>query len=121
MASPLSSTELARMAAAAQVYLDKSVTIQRASKADDGAGHTSKTWPTLSTTMCSLATPSGGYMSELAARLTDLTSWVVTLPTGTDVARDDRLVIGPDTLTVQHVYEPTSLSFVTQVLASELR
>lgn len=117
----LTAAELADMAAEAALYFDQSVTIQRAVKTSDGAGHTAKTWPTLATVKGSMGVPSGAYMSEIAARLSDTALWTVTLPQGTDVQRDDRLVIGSETLTVQHVMAPASYAFTVQVLAAEVR
>lgn len=95
--------------------------VQRAVKVKDGFGSQKETWNTVATTTARMGTPSGGYISAMAAKLSEQASWQVSLPYGTDVQVKDRLIIDSQTLVVQAVFDPQSYSTVTRVLASELR
>lgn len=119
----LSTAELTQMQTDAQgVILDQTCTIQRRSIASDGMGHSSESWPAVhSNVACHLALPTGSYMQNLADRLSELTTWVVSFPVGTDVLIGDRLIVGSDTLTVQAVYNPQSFQILLTVEASEIK
>lgn len=120
----LSPTELAQLQADAAALLDvTSCAVQRATLADDGYGHLAETWGTIATVTCGLAEPSAGIMTQFAGVLAgSVASWIVSLPLGTDVARNDRLIVGGQTMRVQAVLAPPqSYAILSQVLATELR
>lgn len=115
-------TELAAMQAVAAASLDiTGCQIQRATPADDGYGHTTKTWATIATVTAGMAKPSAQVMTQYAGRIGALASWVVSLPLGTDVKADDQLLIIGQTLRVQADLTQSSYSTLTQVLATEIR
>ncbi|MGQ9809704.1 MAG: head-tail adaptor protein, partial [Armatimonadota bacterium] len=70
-------------------------------RASDGAGGFTETWTPVATAACRLS-PLGQTPQEqvIAARLTNISGWVVTLPALTDVRPTDRLVIGSRTFEV---------------------
>lgn len=113
--------ELAALQATAATTMADTCVVQRRSVTNDGFGSQSETWTTVATTTARLGVPSGSFMADLAAKQTDLASWQVDLPYGTDVRVADRLVLDSQTLTVQAVFSPETLTLVVRVLASELR
>jgi hypothetical protein len=118
---PLSSTELAAMQSEAQATMTDTCVIQRLTPTSDGFGSQRETWNTIATTVARMGTPTGGYLAEQAARLGELASWVISFPQATDVQVNDQLVINSQTLKVQAVYNPQTISTATRVLASEIR
>lgn len=118
---PLGTQEWADIRSTAQAALTDSCQIQRAVKTSDGAGSESLSWSTVATVAAKISTPTGGYIGEMASRLSEQASFQVSLPNGTDVRVTDRLVIDSQTLTVQAVYDPQTYSSLVRVLASELR
>jgi hypothetical protein len=116
--------ELLAMQQEAQKSLDQVCAIERNSPTPDGAGQSVDNWQILagqSAIPCTLAEPTGSYMQNLAAKISNLATWQVSLPVGTIVARGDHLVVGSDTLLVQHVLDPHSYPVLLRVLASEVR
>jgi head-tail adaptor len=117
----LSDAELASIQATANTTLTDDCTVQRAVIVNDGFGSQTESWDTVATTTARMGVPQGAYFAALAARLSEFASWQVSLPSGTDVQVKDQLLIRDQTLVVQSVYEPQTISSVTRVLASELR
>ena len=114
-------SELAALQSAASTTLTDTCVIQRRTLTNDGFGSQSESWATVATTTARLGIPTGSFMVSLAARQTDLTSYEVSLPFGTDVRVNDRLVVDGRTLNVQNVFSPATLTMLVRVLASELR
>lgn len=114
--------ELAALQAVAAASLDISgCAVQRATTTDDGYGHNVKTWATHATVSAGMAKPSAQIMQQYAARIGALSSWVVSLPLGTDVRADDQLILAGVTVRVQADLTQSSYSTLTQVLATEIR
>lgn len=113
--------DAAMMTAIVTASLDTPVTIKRRTSTPDSWGSSTETWSTVKTTMCTLARPSGGTLQAYADLLGALITWAVRLPAGTDVQRNDHLIIGSLVLEVQVDLDPQSYSYSTKVLASEVR
>lgn len=101
----LSASDIAAMRATIEAALPDTCTIQRATETSDGAGGRTKTWATLASGVkCRLAPDTyRAEEREVAARLTAVTAWVITLPVGQDVAEKDRIVVGSSTYEVAGV------------------
>ncbi|MGZ3677034.1 MAG: hypothetical protein ACXWQR_00520 [Ktedonobacterales bacterium] len=118
--SVVSDWELSDIQGAVSTLFDKTCVIKRATDATAATGFTTQTFATLATTKCRMGVPTGSYMQMLAERMSDLKTWLVTLPANTDVQQTDQLVIDGQTLTVQTVFAPQSYSSATRVFASVL-
>lgn len=113
--------ELAALRAVATSALDMAgAVVQRATLADDGYGHQTQTWATITTVAAGLAKPTAAIMQAYAARIGTRESWVASLPYGTDCAEGDRLVVSGQTLTVQADLSVSSYSTLKQVLATAI-
>lgn len=115
--------ELAALQAAVSGSLDQTATIQRkATVVADGYGHASDNYTNLATAVaCALSQPTAQLMQAYAARIGTLQAWTVRFPAGTDVRRDDQLLVAGLTLRAQAVLAPQSYSTCERVLATELR
>lgn len=116
--------ELAALQAAASAALDQTATIQRKPTplATDGYGHASDTYSDHATAVpCALAQPTAQLMQAYAAHIGTLQAWTVRFPAGTDVQRDDQVLVAGLTLRVQAALSPQSYSTCERVLATELR
>lgn len=116
--------ELSQIAADLAALFDKTANIKRLSKQDDGYGHKKGSYNTVgsqSSVACALTLPTGSYMTELAAKLTDVSAYTLLLPVGTDIAHADHIVIGSETYTVQNVMTPESNQCVIRALVSIAR
>lgn len=117
----LSSSELAAMQAVASSSLDTACTISRPSTSQTKWGTVDGSTTTIATTTCALAKPTAGIMAQYQAVIGGLVSWIVKLPYGMDVQRNDTLTIGSEVLTVQDLLQPQSYATLTQVLATVIR
>ena len=116
----ISASELASMQATAQSLYDQTVKIYRPDTTTDSTGHPQEDWPLLSTTTGAISQPTGSQMQNYGYVIGSLNAWQVFLPVGTDVAEDDRLVIGTQTMTVQAVLQPKSRQINLVILAAEV-
>lgn len=91
----ISASDLVHMRIELEKSLPDSCQIQRATKVSDGAGGSTETWATVATVACRIG-PTGRQPEEraIADRLTNLTSWTLTVPALTDARVSDRLVVG---------------------------
>ncbi len=113
--------ELAAMQAVSLASLEQSCVVSRVTRAPDGYGGVTETWAPIATILCNVAQPNAGLMQAYADRLSSQRTYLIRLPEGQDVARDDRLLIsGTETLVVQAVLVPQSYSTACRVLASEV-
>lgn len=102
--SALTAAEVAAARADLATMLPDACTIQRASRASDGGGGYTETWPPIATAVpCRLSaktTVTGPTVGEHGDRTTDDTTHTVTLTAGQDVQLGDRIVIGTATYEV---------------------
>lgn len=85
---------------AAQALTD-TCTILRASRASDGEGGYTTTYPThLSNVPCSIGQPGGEDEAVIGEGVRSVVSYVVRVAVGTDIGADDRIVIGTATYEV---------------------
>ena len=120
----LSSTQLTALQAVATASLDQTCQIQRKAPARDAYGSESDGYANHGAAVaCNLAQPTSGQMQNYDYLIGNLATWQVRLPYGTDVQRDDQLVISGAglTLRVQAVLGPHSYPVCVHVLASEVR
>jgi len=123
MAGLLSAAQLAVFRATATSALDISgVQVVRLTKADDGYGLSTETPATIATVAATEAKPSAAIMQQYAARIANVTSWVMRLPYGTDCQTGDQLVMpNGDTRLVQADLSDSSYSTANLYLVSENR
>lgn len=117
----LPASELAAITATVTAALDLTCVIQRKHPVRDAFGSQSDGYSTLATTTCNLTQPSPALMQNYAAEIGPSESWLVRLPNGQDVQRDDQLIVGGVTMRVQIVLQPQSYSTSTRVLAATVR
>lgn len=98
---------LARLRRVAERNMTQTAIIKRLTKTSDDAGGYTSAWATAATSPCAATTSLGQSEQALAQRLAVVNAWVVRLPAGTEVAPEDRIVIGSDTLEVVHVSSGT--------------
>lgn len=117
----ISAADLAAMQATANASMDTSIAIQAVNRTSDGAGGFTESWATSSTVNGNLAQPTGQMMQNYDFLIGPLATWMVRLPVGTSVSRDNQLVIGSLTLRVQVVLQPQSYQTSMRLLASEVQ
>ena len=118
----LTDAELARMQATANSYLPDTAIIQNRTRSSDGGGGYTETYTASGTVPCRVG-PIGlgrtGAEDRAGDRISAEADFMVTLPVGTTVDTDDRIVVGPSTFNVVAVRDrswPTSLrAEVTEV------
>jgi head-tail adaptor len=100
----LTSGELARARADAVALLPDTCEISRVTLEPDGAGGFTESWNLVVTVACRLA-PTGQLSQErlVAERVTNVSTWTLTVPAETDVRVGDRATIGTRTLEVAAV------------------
>lgn len=122
MTGLIPAAELAAMAATASASLDiPGCQVQRKSVTPDTYGHPSETWATIATVTVGMAKPSAGVMAAYAGLIGTRESWVVSLPLGTTIARDDTLLVSGLTLRVEADLTQSSYSTLSQVLVTAIR
>jgi hypothetical protein len=85
----------------AALALTDTCTVQRASRASDGEGGSTVTYPAhLSNVPCSIGAPGGDDEALIGEGVRSVVSYIVRVAVGTDVGADDRIVIGTETYEV---------------------
>lgn len=120
MSTNFSAAELAALQTATNASLDQTCTITRLTNGKDGTGYTTHTSTVIATTSARVSLPTGSYIQNLGDRMSDLKTWLVTLPVGTDVRTNDTLTVNGLALTVQTVFTPQSYQTAVRLLASEI-
>lgn len=119
------SAELAQIQAdLAAAACDKPCVIQRSAGVTPGpTGAPVKNYQTISQPglLVGLTQPTGGQLANYDYLIGALATWQVKLPIGTDVQKQDYLVIEGKTLVVQVVLSPQSYPGLLPVLASEVK
>jgi len=121
MATFLSDNTLAQMRADQAKLRPDTCTIRRYTTASDGMGGITETWANLATGVTVRIMPAGDSARELlvAAGLTQLDAWLITLPYGQDVNEKDRIVSGGRTFEVIGV-QPHSWETARRVYGVEV-
>lgn len=119
--SMLSAAELTAMRTLAQRTLADVATVQRKTTVSDGMGGYTDTWTTVLTTTCRVAANNNlqADRSITAAQLREGVAWKVTLPFGSDVRLDDRIVVGARTFEVLGIYAPGTYETARQCACVE--
>lgn len=100
----ISARDLAGIAADVATVQPSTVAIRRAVAAPDGLGGVTNTYGTVATVAARVA-PVSSYVAEqeVGERLRDAVVWRVSMPAGTDVRAQDRIVDGTTTYAVESV------------------
>ena len=116
----LTAAELTAMRATLNASLPDTCEISRVTLEPDGAGGQTETWETIVTVACRVA-PSGRSPQErvIAERLSNESTWTLTLPAETDVQAGDRIVVGTRTFRVAGVLT-RSFETARRVVCSEV-
>lgn len=117
----LSSAQLAAFQAAANMAMDETIVIKRATPTSDGMGGSSQVWNTVTTVSGNLSQPTGAQMQNYGYVIGSLDTWQVRVPVGTNLLENDRLVVGGQTLRVQVILQPQSYQTSMRLLASEVK
>lgn len=94
----LTDAEIAAMQATQADALPQTVTVQRRSLSNDGAGGTTETWTGGSALACRIASPDARTL-ELAARLGEVVDAVITFPASANVQAGDKVITSGSTAT----------------------
>lgn len=122
MTGLIPTAELTAMAALAASSLDiAGCQVQRNTPTVSVSGHATESWVTLATVACGMAKPSANTMANYAGLIGTREAWVVSLPLGTNVARNDQIVVNGLTLRVEADLTQSSYSTLTQVLVATIR
>lgn len=104
---PISDRELCALREQAEASMTDTCTVMRPTEARGDAGGVTKTYALLGTLKCRVRSGAGigtGAREQLmAARITPVAVYTVSVPVGSDVKSDDRLVIQGRTLEVHGV------------------
>ena len=107
--------------AATTLDLVAQTTRNTASGTTDAWGHANETWTTINASVaCGMSDPSPMQMQKYATLIGSARAWKVSFPWGTDLKRDDRVIVLGQTLRVQVDISIGSYSTLTQVLATEI-
>ena len=114
----LSTADLDGMRATVALTLTDTATIQRPSRASDGAGGFTTTWGTVASTSCRVV-PAGSSPQEMvfAEKVRPKALFRITLPHDADVRVGDRIVMGSVTYEVVGVLAPRTVQIDVVVLA----
>lgn len=121
----LSAAELASMRATLNRTLPDTATIQRNTLQSDGSGGTEvASTATTGPFACRVAIPAvtgtrSGREEVIAGRLDAVGIWTITLPAGTDVKAQDRIIVGSRTFEVTVPLRPRSWQLSCRVLCTE--
>lgn len=118
----LSPAQLAALQAAATKTLDLVAKIERQSgTTQDGKGHIVENWTVLSAAVaCGLSEPTPRQMQLYANLIAGHRAWIVSLPYGTGIQRNDRVTISGQVMRAQVDISLGSYSTLTQVLATQI-
>jgi len=115
----LSTNDLTRMRAILNRTLPDTATIERDTLGSDGSGgQTVTSTATTGPFACRVAMPSGRE-EVIAGRLDAVGIWTITLPAGTDVKAQDRILVGSRTFEVTIPLRPRSWQISCRVLCTE--
>ena len=118
----LSDTELDAMRDTLDTSLPELAEIERATKVSDGRGGETLTWTTVASVPCRVAPvlarpPADQVTADL---VTNVQKWVLTFPAGTNLAPDDRMIVGARRFNLYAVTAPRSYAVSTRATATEV-
>jgi len=87
-----STSDLDKIKAEQEKLMPETVYVQRLTRTSDGAGGWSESWQTIATTKGRIAAKSGDE-NELGGKTTAITTYLITLPSDTELTNTDRLQI----------------------------
>jgi head-tail adaptor len=118
----ISAADLAAMTAQLTASMPDTVLIQRKTLTSDSAGGQTAVWSTVAT-VAGRVSPSQfpPWEKLFADRVGSHSNWTVTVPAGTDVRTEDRLLAGTRTLEVIEVRAPRSWEMARVVFAAEIQ
>ncbi|HLZ64389.1 MAG TPA: hypothetical protein VKR06_46255 [Ktedonosporobacter sp.] len=117
----LATAEIASIRAdAAAVTCSQPCTIQRKATTRDAFGTETEIWATVATCLVGLAEPTAGQLTNYAFLIGSLAAWKVQLPYGTNVQRQDHLLIAGKTLVAQVDLSPQSYNMLSTMLCTEI-
>lgn len=114
MSIPLDELTQARADMAAAI-MDKTASIYHPTTSRNSSGVTVSTYPgtpTYAGVACNLSIPSGAFLQLLGEKRTSTTTYVLSMPYGTDLHEGDHVVIGSTTYDVDNVLSPESFEFM---------
>lgn len=117
----LSAAQLAACQAIANSAADQTITIARSTTGADGYGHDTETYATVATVQGYVGTPTASMLQNYEYLVGAVTSWLVSVPVGTDLRAKDQITVGGQTLLVQTVMQPEGLQVMLQALAAEIK
>jgi hypothetical protein len=117
----ISAAELAAMQATVGSALDLPITVQRATRTSDGAGHFSETYATVAVVQGNLTQPTAGQLQNYDYLIGALSAWQVRVPQFTNVQEADQVLVGGLTLKVQVLLRPHSYETAWVLLATEIQ
>ncbi len=114
--------EVSRMRTVANLALPKSATIKRPSKSDDGMGRKSETYAAhLSAVPARVDDPGDNpAVAQLGAQIGNRQAFIVILPAGTDIQRQDHIEIDGATYEVLAILSGASWEIMRDVAAVKL-
>jgi len=121
---PVSDAELASIRAeAASAACDTPCTIQRSTITKDAWGSETQTYNTISPSgmLAGMKPPTAGQLANYDFLIGSLEAFQVQFPYGTDVQREDHLIIGGVTLVAQADLSPQSYNALVTFLATIVR
>ena len=124
MGGLIPASELAALQATATSAMDLSgIVVKRKTRTQSASGTYTETLTTeVASTVGGWAKPSASVMTQYAGLIGSLAAWVVRLPSGTNVQRNDLLLMpSGDTLTVQADLTERIYATCVCVLATEVR
>jgi len=87
-----STSDIDKIRVEQEKLMPETVYVQRLTRTSDGAGGWSESWQTIATTKGRIAAKSGNE-NELGGKTTAITTYLITLPSNTELEDDDRLQI----------------------------
>lgn len=118
MAGLLNADEVTWMTSTVASALDQSLPLYRPTKASDGYGHTTRTYPSTptATIACNTMKPSATQLQTFADIIGTQEAMMLRFVPPTDVREDDRIAFQGENWEVQNVQNAESYSFALDAL-----
>lgn len=112
----LSAAELERMQETLNESLpDEAIILAGGSMSSDGGGNYTETFVASGTVPCRIVAASSQEEFASGGRMQEVSDWLVTLPSGTDLNMWDRLAIGGGTFSITAIRSPRSYELSCRV------
>jgi hypothetical protein len=117
----LSAADLTAMQVTLDASLPDTATVYRVARTSDDAGGYTDAWAAAgSAVACRISPVSSGRELAVAAKLTSVSPWVLTLPAGTNVTTADQLRTSTRTFEVLAPLAPRSWEISRRVICEEI-